>query len=267
MSLAMHNAAREGNVAELTKLLAQGSSASTRDKHSRQPLHLSAWAGQLECCKVLIAEGADKGAAAMDDTTALHFAAQKGHAEIARFLLNEGASVNGKTRKGMTALMFASQSGNAELVKLLIKRKADPASKNKNGKSAADLAREQSIKELLQIAAVTAQQQKADTARPDENTAQTALDLSAATDANEPTNEQVSSVAEIGPQEQPTTSMSQGTGNTAPVDSSKQSNVVQKRPSPDDAVHDQSDDQQQIERPAKFHKIALSFADDEDDEL
>ncbi|DBA94192.1 TPA: hypothetical protein ACH3X1_001822 [Trebouxia sp. C0004] len=246
MSLAMHNAAREGNVAELTKLLAQGSSASTRDKHSRQPLHLSAWAGQLECCKVLIAEGADKGAAAMDDTTALHFAAQKGHAEIARFLLNEG---------------------NAELVKLLIKRKADPASKNKNGKSAADLAREQSIKELLQIAAVTAQQQKADTARPDENTAQTALDLSAATDANEPTNEQVSSVAEIGPQEQPTTSMSQGTGNTAPVDSSKQSNVVQKRPSPDDAVHDQSDDQQQIERPAKFHKIALSFADDEDDEL
>ena len=93
MSLAMHNAAREGNVAELTKLLAQGSSVSTRDKHSRQPLHLSAWAGQLECCKVLVAEGADKGAAAMDDTTALHFAAQKGHAEIARFLLNEGSPV------------------------------------------------------------------------------------------------------------------------------------------------------------------------------
>jgi len=91
MSLAMHNAAREGNVAELTKLLAQGSSVSTRDKHSRQPLHLSAWAGQLECCKVLVAEGADKGAAARDDTTALHFAAQKGHAEIARFLLNEGS--------------------------------------------------------------------------------------------------------------------------------------------------------------------------------
>ncbi len=91
MSLAMHNAAREGNVAELTKLLAQGSSVSTRDKHSRQPLHLSAWAGQLECCKVLVAEGADKGAAAMDDTTPLHFAAQKGHAEIARFLLNEGS--------------------------------------------------------------------------------------------------------------------------------------------------------------------------------
>ena len=64
---------------------------STRDKHSRQPLHLSAWAGQLECCKVLVAEGADKGAAAMDDTTALHFAAQKGHAEVARFLLNEGS--------------------------------------------------------------------------------------------------------------------------------------------------------------------------------
>ena len=50
-------------------------------------------------------------------------------------------------------------AGNVELVKLLIKRKADPASKNKNGKSAADLARDPSIKELLQEAAVTAQQQ------------------------------------------------------------------------------------------------------------
>ncbi|KAL0048229.1 hypothetical protein WJX82_010668 [Trebouxia sp. C0006] len=203
----------------------------------------------------------------MDDTTALHFAAQKGHAEVARFLLNEGASINGKTRKGMTALMFAAQSGNAELVKLLIKRKADPASKNKNGKSAADLAREQSIKDLLQEAAVAAQQHKEDTARPDENTAQTASDLSAATDANEPTSEQVPAVAEIGPQERPTTSMSQGTANTATVDNSKQSSVVRKRPSPDDTVHDQSDDQQHSERPAKIHKVALSFADDEEHEL
>lgn len=267
MSLALHNAAREGNVAELTKLLAQGSSVSTRDKHSRQPLHLSAWAGQLECCQVLVAEGADKGAAAMDDTTALHFAAQKGHAAIAKFLLNEGASINGKTRKGMTALMFASQSGNAELVKLLIKRKADPVSKNKNGKSAADLAQEQSIKELLQEAAVTAQQQKENTARPDENTAHTASDLSDATDANEPTSDQVPAVAEIGPQERPSTSKSQGSGNTATVDNSRQSSVARKRPSLDDVVHDQSDDQQQPERPAKIHKVALSFADDEEDEL
>ncbi|DBA89603.1 TPA: hypothetical protein ACH3X2_004500 [Trebouxia sp. C0005] len=246
MSLALHNAAREGNVAELTKLLAQGSSVSIRDKHSRQPLHLSAWAGQLECCKVLVAEGADKGAAAMDDTTALHFAAQKGHAEIARFLLNEGSS---------------------ELVKLLLKRKADPASKNKNGKSAADLAREQSIKELLLEAAAAAQQHKEDTARLDDNTAQNASNLTAARDANEPTSEQVPAVAEIGPQERPTTSMSQGTGDTATVDNSRKSSVVQKRPIPHDVVHDQSDDQQQSERPAKIHKVALSFADDAEDEL
>lgn len=115
-------------------LVAQGSSISVRDKHSRTPLHLSAWAGHLECCKLLIEHGADKSCAAMDDTTALHFAAQKGHLEVVRFLLNEGislpcsscnlppqlhckaglsvgASVNGKTRKGMTPLMFGAQSG------------------------------------------------------------------------------------------------------------------------------------------------------------
>ena len=147
MSLALHNAAREGGDAAMKALLAQGSSLSVRDKHSRTPLHLSAWAGHLECCKLLVEHGADKSSAAMDDTTALHFAAQKGHPEVVRFLLNEGmglhccgvmyqfvlqvatltatlvtchkpalsagASVNGKTRKGMTPLMFGAQSGKS----------------------------------------------------------------------------------------------------------------------------------------------------------
>ncbi len=60
--------------------------------------------------------------------------------------------------------------------------------------------------------------------------------------------------------------MSQGTGNTATVDNSRQASVVRKRPIPDYAVHDQSDDQQQPQRPAKIQKVALSFADDEEDE-
>ena len=158
-------------------------------------------------------------------------------------------------------------ASNAELVKLLIKRKADPASKNKNGKAAADLAWEQSVKELLQEAAVSAQQHKEDGARPDENTAKNASDLSAATDATEPTSEQVPAIAEIGPQERPTTSVSQDTGNTASADNSRQSSVVRKRPIPDNVVHDQSNDQQQPQRPAKVHKVALSFADDDEDEL
>ena len=143
MSFALHNAAREGDDVALKALVAQGSSLSVRDKHSRTPLHLSAWAGHLECCKLLVEHGADKSSAAMDDTTALHFAAQKGHLEVVRFLLNEGmgwylcnviyqfvlqlnatlkfckstpnagASVNGKTRKGMTPLMFGAQSGKS----------------------------------------------------------------------------------------------------------------------------------------------------------
>ena len=93
MSFALHNVAREGDGAAMKALLAQGSSISVRDKHSRTPMHLSAWAGHLECCKLLIEHGADTSSAAMDDTTALHFAAQKGHVEVARFLLNEGISL------------------------------------------------------------------------------------------------------------------------------------------------------------------------------
>lgn len=101
MSLALHNAARDGNFEELAKLIAQGGDLTRRDKLSRTPLHLAAWAGQLDCCKTLVAEGADKASAAQDDTTALHFACQKGHAEVVRFLLNEGMLVRNKALADM----------------------------------------------------------------------------------------------------------------------------------------------------------------------
>ena len=43
----LHKAAREGNLAELTCLLTAGQDVNVRDKLSRTPLHLAAWAGQV----------------------------------------------------------------------------------------------------------------------------------------------------------------------------------------------------------------------------
>ena len=47
MSGSIHEAARDGNVEELNNLMAQGVDVNSRDKLSRTPLHLAAWAGQV----------------------------------------------------------------------------------------------------------------------------------------------------------------------------------------------------------------------------
>jgi ankyrin repeat protein len=42
----LHTAARNGDVARMLELIGLGTDLNSRDKHSRTPLHLAAWAGQ-----------------------------------------------------------------------------------------------------------------------------------------------------------------------------------------------------------------------------
>ncbi|KAL3151664.1 hypothetical protein ABBQ38_012652 [Trebouxia sp. C0009 RCD-2024] len=203
----------------------------------------------------------------MDDTTALHFAAQKGHLEVVRFLLNEGASVNGKTRKGMTPLMFGAQSGSLELVKLLVKRKADASSKNKNGKTAASLARDPAVKEVLSQAVLTASSAPECPGQSDSKGAEPSGHQSAA-DVPEPNNADASAHTEIGPQERPHTVVHDDSVSGLASDLNKQPmvEVQNKRTRPEHEPHSQTSDSESC-RPSKLHKVALSFADDDDDEV
>lgn len=153
-------------------------------------------------------------------------------------------------------------AGNVELVKLLIKRKADPASKNKNGKAAAELAREPAMKELLEEAAVAALKEKA-IARPDANTAQPALASEAPTPADELNSSVASAAVEIGPQERPDASVHQHVDDNAADDSKppipQASKKVKHGNMPEEPHNSDSD------RPSKLQKVALSFAEDDDD--
>lgn len=45
--MALHTAAREGNVEELKALIQSGSKIDEKDKHSRTPLHMASWAGHV----------------------------------------------------------------------------------------------------------------------------------------------------------------------------------------------------------------------------
>uniref|UniRef100_A0A0E0R300 Uncharacterized protein n=1 Tax=Oryza rufipogon TaxID=4529 RepID=A0A0E0R300_ORYRU len=148
--LHLHKAARSGDLAAAESLCeANPLALNSRDRLSRTPLHLAAWAGHVELVKCLCKHKADVGAAAMDDTAAIHFASQKGHVEVVRELLASGASVKAKNRKGFTALHFASQNSHLELVKYLVKKGADIAAKTKGGQTALHVAEKDDVRDFL----------------------------------------------------------------------------------------------------------------------
>lgn len=154
---ALHDAARSSNPDDVAAILAQGLvDIDGRDRLSRTPLIIAAWAGQVDNVKALLLMGASASAAAGDDMTGLHFAAQKGYTEVCRILINHGMKVSGKTRKGMHALHFAVVGGHTDTVELLLKRKASCLTTNKKGETAIDLAKSPSLKLLLTNAAASA---------------------------------------------------------------------------------------------------------------
>ncbi|XP_062229823.1 uncharacterized protein LOC133927388 [Phragmites australis] len=148
--LHLHRAARSGDAAAAESLCESNPLAvNSRDRLSRTPLHLAAWAGHVEVVRCLCKHKADVGAAAMDDTAAIHFASQKGHLEVVRELLASGATVKAKNRKGFTALHFAAQNSHLDLVKYLVKKGADITVKTKGGQMALHVAENDDVRAFL----------------------------------------------------------------------------------------------------------------------
>ncbi|KAM7264221.1 hypothetical protein ACFE04_001904 [Oxalis oulophora] len=147
----IHAAARSGDVEAIITIISSNPlTVNSRDKHSRTPLHLAAWAGKTEVVSYLCKNKADIGAAAMDDMGAIHFAAQKGHLEVVRILLSSGGSLKSLTRKGLTPLHFAVQGSHLDLVKYLVKKGASLNVRTKAGKTPFDLASNEEIRSYLE---------------------------------------------------------------------------------------------------------------------
>ena len=147
--LDMHVAARQGDVATLTRALAFGGAVNGQDLHRRTPLHLAAWAGHAPAVQLLLTSGAGVAVCATDGVTALHFACQRGHTDVVRLLLAGGAKVRSLSSKGFTPLHYAAQSGCAPLVELLLRKRADPRARDKRGLTPADVAKAEDVKALI----------------------------------------------------------------------------------------------------------------------
>jgi hypothetical protein len=82
--------------------------------------------GDLDQVTILVAQGHNVNREAGDGETPLSAAARGKRLEVARFLLGKGADVNHQSRLGgNTPLMEAAKSGNVEMLRLLLEHGAD----------------------------------------------------------------------------------------------------------------------------------------------
>eukprot|EP00421_Protoceratium_reticulatum_P012975 CAMPEP_0168392250 /NCGR_PEP_ID=MMETSP0228-20121227/18402_1 /TAXON_ID=133427 /ORGANISM="Protoceratium reticulatum, Strain CCCM 535 (=CCMP 1889)" /LENGTH=302 /DNA_ID=CAMNT_0008405587 /DNA_START=97 /DNA_END=1005 /DNA_ORIENTATION=+ len=113
-------AAKEGDVAMVSKGLEHGISGGTVDEDGVSVLMMAAMKGSLETCQVLLERGADPSSAEPHGgKTPLMFAAQGGFTPVVELLLGKKADPSKADAEGATALMWAAGAGKAETAKLL----------------------------------------------------------------------------------------------------------------------------------------------------
>lgn len=103
----------------------------------RTALHMAAWVGNEQICRLLLQAGADAAIQEMYGDTALMLAAHRSP-NVARLLAQEAGrvAVNMKNESGDSALGCATKSGHLDCVRDLIEAGADVNSSNRHGETA-----------------------------------------------------------------------------------------------------------------------------------
>uniref|UniRef100_A0A087XAY3 SOCS box domain-containing protein n=1 Tax=Poecilia formosa TaxID=48698 RepID=A0A087XAY3_POEFO len=90
------------------------------------PIHDAAFNGNVLCLQRLMAQGMCVNLNTLDKVSPLHVACRQGHTNCAKLLVENGANVNHTTVDGHTALTEASARGHVTCVSLLLKHGATP---------------------------------------------------------------------------------------------------------------------------------------------
>jgi len=142
----IHVAARDGDVATVTRLLAEDPSLATvRCDMGKTPLHWATGWGQMDVMRLLLDRfHVDVDIRNKDDGTPLHVAASQGRPEGARLLLAHGARVDARRKGGATPLHIAAMKHakpeHYEVAAILIDMKADVNARMDNGATPLQLA-------------------------------------------------------------------------------------------------------------------------------
>ena len=117
---ALPEAAREGDLATLTRLVEQGVNLEASNYSGMTALMKAAALGKLDCLDHLVAKGANVNAQDNYKRTALHYAASWHHARCVASLLKAGADASLKDDiNGKTALDLAKQFSDTKVLQLL----------------------------------------------------------------------------------------------------------------------------------------------------
>lgn len=125
-----------GNLRLVEAALKDGADVNAIDSKNSSALHLAAWAGNPDICKLLIEKGAKPEVRDEDEATPLICAAANGNCEACMAFIDAGADREARNKNGFTPLMVAADNGRSVTCATLIKAKADIEARSKNGGTA-----------------------------------------------------------------------------------------------------------------------------------
>ncbi len=132
--LTIHEAVREGDLADVKYHLEHGSSVNEVDESKYSLLHSAAAYGRPRIADYLLQKGAEVDARQQDITprnyTPLHLAAWENSTEVARLLLRHGGDPNARDEDGYTPLHLAARHNSAQAAEVLLQSGADVNAQN-----------------------------------------------------------------------------------------------------------------------------------------
>ncbi len=118
-------AARDGNLDALTRLLAAEVDPDVAWPDGSTALHWAIYRGDIAAARALVAAGADVSRVTQTGMSALAMAAERGDGELVALLLEAGADPDQPLRNGETPLMMAARTGDAHTLTMLLAAGAD----------------------------------------------------------------------------------------------------------------------------------------------
>jgi ankyrin repeat protein len=106
------NAAQDGDLDTVNRLLADGADKDTKDNDLQTPLHYAARSGSIKVIKALLIRSADRKSLDASRRTPLHVATWYGHLEVAQELF-------GRDYKKSALLHYVARKGHLNAVKTL----------------------------------------------------------------------------------------------------------------------------------------------------